>query len=125
MARKQTYTRQFGNELADHLLIWVQNLTTLTEQKEIKKFLFIERFLINHQVPPRRLQDIVERSPKFAETYDTFKAMRAVILQEGGLFNEYNTKITTLLLSHYHDIKEKHEVQHSGQLDMLESMLEE
>lgn len=123
MARPQAYTRKFADELAKDLLEWVKVLANPDSKPDVvKKRLFIERFLFSKNVNPRRIADLIDRSPKFGEAYEMFKEIQAVILQEGGLNDEFNARITALLLSHHHDIREKKEIQTTSQLDAMEQL---
>jgi len=127
VARPRSYTKKYADELAEKLLTWVGNLAELEDREEARKYLFIERFCYKHGFPSKRLKDLQARSKTFAEAYELFKDVQKAALQEGGLTGEYTSKISALLLSHDHNVREKKDIESplSSQLSAIEQMLDE
>jgi len=124
---KQQYTKKYGDQLARELYKWIADLAKEDDPEKATRLLFIERFCANYGFPRRRLQDLKTRSKEFGLAYELFCDVQRTVMQEGGLLGNYNSRITTLLLSHEHNVRQKVDAESplSGQLSALEQMMDE
>ena len=90
--------KESAERLGAELIEWM-----LADEKNV----FFDRFiLIEKQLSKNTLSNLKKRFEGFSEYLDTAKEIQRIKLQEGGLFGGYNSRITQLMLSCHHGIKE-------------------
>ena len=97
--RDKKITKQDAERLGAELIEWM-----LEDEKNV----FFDRFvLIEKRLSKNTLSNLKKRYDSFSEYLDTAKEIQRIKLQEGGLFGGYNSRITQLMLSCHHGIKEE------------------
>jgi len=102
--RPKIYTTEFIEKLADDLEEWIKN----------GKFLWFERFAIQHNLCPDYMKDFANENEKFFRAYRKAKAYQRVILYEGSLLKKFQYNAVQLILGHEYGIFAKTEQKLSG-----------
>jgi len=76
--------------------------------------IWFEKFAFERGYPAQNLSEWAQKNKRFSEAYKRAKLWQKIKLIEGGLFSKFNSKITTLLLSHEFQINEQSNVHQTG-----------
>lgn len=97
--RTKKYTKEFIEKLADDLEKWIKN----------GKFLWFERFAIQHDLNPDLMSEFAEINDRFCGVYQQAKAYQRIILFEGGLLKKFQYNMVQLILGNQYGIFDKKE----------------
>lgn len=97
--RPKIYTKEFIENLADELEKWIKN----------GKFLWFERFAIQHDIDPDYMSDFANENERFFRAYRKAKSYQRVILFEGSLLKKLQYNAVQLILGHEYGIFDKKE----------------
>ena len=92
------YTKERVKELGEGLISWL-----LDDDKNV----FFDRYIvIEKRLNKSTISYLCSKYEFFNEYIETAKEIQRIKLQEGGLFGKFNSRITQLMLSCHHNIKE-------------------
>ena len=96
---KEKYNNESVKELGEELIKWML---------EDEKNLFFDRFIvIEKRLNKSTLCYLKKKFEFFSEYLDTAKEIQRIKLQEGAIFKKLDSRITQLMLSCHHDVKEQ------------------
>jgi len=85
---------------AEALLEW-------TEKHKEDEVFWLKNFALERGYAPQRLSDFANKNKYFMETLNYVKGIQEFRIVNGGLLNDYNSKIVGLLLKNCHYYQDK------------------